>query len=660
MRPMRVSTTLLVLMVSYCSGSIVCEKVNLADLKGQTNNLCYNERSKQIMCPRNQTLLIQALLQRVHSPDEEDPSSCRESARDNYYDIGKCLLNTTDVQEKTAYEAAMREVLEECSQKRYCILESDKTSSIHGLKDLPVGEGNRHPSHLVVMNQCVKEQVASVVLCDSETQTENEVYISSNPLRMSALGTSTCTCTVSGAASQVTLLDMRLGNSNRTRLTIRDRTRSVYTAHGGQQTLHFMEDIRMRQSEWSLHMDVVPDHLPDKIWMRVKGSIVCEKVNLADLKGKTNNLCYNEESKQIKCPRNQRLLIQALLQRVHSPEEEDPSSCSKSFSDNFYDIGRCLLNTSDVQEKTAYEAAIREVLEECSQKRYCILESDKTSSIHGLKDLPVGEENRHPSHLVVMNQCVKEQVASVVLCDSETQTDNEVYISSNLLRMSALGTSTCTCTVSGAASQVTLLDVRLGNSNRTRLTIWDRTRSVYTAHGGQQTLHFMEQIKMRQSEWSLQVDVVQDHLPDKIWMRVQGNNNSTKVTVTCDPSAAKQLQAPDQLETDLKIIFLVVGFVLVAPCWDYLNILYEKETRKSTLCFHLPHGLPLEGMTPLSQSIPYPINIVETAPSSPASSTKSQGTRASCRKDPDNPMSLSNLTIDHQNKPRQHGNIELR
>ncbi|XP_046554357.1 uncharacterized protein LOC124263734 isoform X4 [Haliotis rubra] len=536
MRPMRVSTTLLVLMVSYCSGSIVCEKVNLADLKGQTNNLCYNERSKQIMCPRNQTLLIQALLQRVHSPDEEDPSSCRESARDNYYDIGKCLLNTTDVQEKTAYEAAMREVLEECSQKRYCILESDKTSSIHGLKDLPVGEGNRHPSHLVVMNQCVKEQVASVVLCDSETQTENEVYISSNPLRMSALGTSTCTCTVSGAASQVTLLDMRLGNSNRTRLTIRDRTRSVYTAHGGQQTLHFMEDIRMRQSEWSLHMDVVPDHLPDKIWMRVKG--------------------YNSTKVTVTC---------------------------------------------------------------------------------------------------------EEQVASVVLCDSETQTDNEVYISSNLLRMSALGTSTCTCTVSGAASQVTLLDVRLGNSNRTRLTIWDRTRSVYTAHGGQQTLHFMEQIKMRQSEWSLQVDVVQDHLPDKIWMRVQGNNNSTKVTVTCeDPSAAKQLQAPDQLETDLKIIFLVVGFVLVAPCWDYLNILYEKETRKSTLCFHLPHGLPLEGMTPLSQSIPYPINIVETAPSSPASSTKSQGTRASCRKDPDNPMSLSNLTIDHQNKPRQHGNIELR
>ncbi|XP_067676490.1 uncharacterized protein [Haliotis asinina] len=272
------------------------------------------------------------------------------------------------------------------------------------------------------------------------------------------------------------------------------------------------------------------------------GSIVCEKVNLVDQKGQANNLCYKDGSKEIKCPRNQTLLIPSLLQRVHSPEEyEDPTSCSKSVRDNFHDIGRCLLNISDVQEKATYEAAVREVLQECSQKRYCILESDKTSSIHGLRDLPVGKGNRLPSHLVVMHQCVKEQI---VLCESKTQTDKEVHISINRLRVSALGTSTCTCTVSGGATNVTLLDVRLGNSNRTGLSISDKTGSVYTAHGGHQTVHYMKEIRMSQTEWSLHLDVVQDYVPDKIWMRVQGYN-STQVTVTCEEARAAK-RAPDK------------------------------------------------------------------------------------------------------------------
>ncbi|XP_067674639.1 uncharacterized protein [Haliotis asinina] len=281
----RVSSTLLVLMVSYCSGSNVCEKVNLADLKGQANNLCYKDGSREIKCPRNQTLLIPSLLQRVHSPEEyEDPSSCSETVRDNFHDIGRCLLNISDVQEKATYEAAVREVLQECSQKRYCIVESDMTSSIHGLRDLPVGEGNRLPSHLVLMHQCVKEQI---VLCESKTQTDKEVYISINRLRMSTLGTSTCTCTVSGGASDVTLLDVRLGNSNRTGLSIGDKTGSVYTAHGGQQTVHYMKEIRMSQTEWSLHLNVVQDHVPDKIWMSVQGynstqvTVTCEEPHVA-------------------------------------------------------------------------------------------------------------------------------------------------------------------------------------------------------------------------------------------------------------------------------------------------------------------------------------------------------------------------------------------
>ncbi|XP_067674384.1 uncharacterized protein [Haliotis asinina] len=285
MRPIGVSSTLLVLMVSYCSGSTVCEKVNLADVKGQANNLCYKDGSIEIRCPRNQTLLIPSLLQRVHSPEEyEDPTSCSESVRDNFHDIGRCLLNTSDVQEKTTYEAVVREVLQECSQKRYCILESDMTFSIAGLRDLPVGKGKRVPSHLVVVHRCVKEQI---VLCESKTQTDKEVYISINRLRMSALGSSTCTCTVSGGASHVNLLDVRLGNSNKTGLSISDKTGSVYTAHGGQQTVHHMKEIRMSQTEWRLHLAVVQDHVPDKIWMRVQGynstqvTVTCEEPHVA-------------------------------------------------------------------------------------------------------------------------------------------------------------------------------------------------------------------------------------------------------------------------------------------------------------------------------------------------------------------------------------------
>ncbi|XP_067675942.1 uncharacterized protein [Haliotis asinina] len=285
MRPVGVSSTLLVFMLSYCSGAIVCEKVNLADLKGQANNLCYKDGSREIKCPRNQKLLIPSLMQRVHSPEEyEDPSSCSESVRDNFHDIGRCLLNTSDVQEKMTYEATVREVLQECSQKRYCILESDMTSSIHGLRDLPVGKGNRLPSHLVITHQCVKEQI---VLCESKTQTDKEVYISINRLRMSTLGASTCTCTVSGGASDVTLLDVRLGNSNRTGLSIGDKTGSMYTAHGGQQTVHYMKEVRMSQTEWRLHLAVGQDHVPDKIWMRVQGfnstkvTVTCEEPHVA-------------------------------------------------------------------------------------------------------------------------------------------------------------------------------------------------------------------------------------------------------------------------------------------------------------------------------------------------------------------------------------------
>ncbi|XP_048239703.1 uncharacterized protein LOC124117245 [Haliotis rufescens] len=263
-------------------------------------------------------------------------------------------------------------------------------------------------------------------------------------------------------------------------------------------------------------------------------SIICDKVNVEEIEGDVISVCYNQGSKEIKCPRNESVLVKRFMQRAHVRKDGDDRnadyrSCVEKFNDEYYDVGGCLLNASDVHQKRAYQAAIMEVLEECSQKRYCILESDTSSSIHGLKDLPVGERKKRPSHLVVMHRCVK--VASVLLCDSKTKTGKEVYISSNRLKMSSLETSTCNCTVSGAVSRVTLLDVRLGNSHVTTLSIRDKTRTVYQIQGGDLAIHFMEEITISQSEWSLQVDVIRDYLPDKIWMRLEGHDGSDVTVV---------------------------------------------------------------------------------------------------------------------------------
>ncbi|XP_071115242.1 uncharacterized protein [Haliotis cracherodii] len=299
------------------------------------------------------------------------------------------------------------------------------------------------------------------------------------------------------------------------------------------------------------------------------GSIICDKVDVAEIPGDVISVCYNQGSKEIKCPRNESVLVRGFMQRAHVSKDgndkgADYRSCVEKFNDEYYDIGECLLITSDVHQKRAYQAAIIEVLEECSQKRYCILESDTSSSIHGLKDLPVGERKKRPSHLIIIHQCVKDQVASVLLCDNKTETGKEVYISSNRLKMSSLETSTCTCTVTGAASHVTLLDVRLGNINVTTLSIRDKTRTVYTIHGGDLAVHFMEEITISQSEWSLQVDVIRDYLPDKIWMRLEGHDGSD-VTVTCkdlethDTHVALRSWSGEECHT--QIVFVCVGFV---------------------------------------------------------------------------------------------------
>ncbi|XP_048239357.1 uncharacterized protein LOC124125811 [Haliotis rufescens] len=298
------------------------------------------------------------------------------------------------------------------------------------------------------------------------------------------------------------------------------------------------------------------------------GSIICDKVDVTKVEGDVISVCYNQGSKEIKCPRNESVLVKHFLQRVPVGKDSDDRggryrSCEQNFNDEYYDVGECLLITSGVHQKRAYQAAITEVLEECSQKRYCILESDTSSSVHGLKDLPVGERKKRPSHLVVLHQCVKEQVASVLLCDRKTETGKEVYISSNRLKMSSRETSTCTCTVTGAASHVTLLDVRLGNSNVTTLSIRDKTRTVYTIQGGDLAVHFMKEINISQSEWSLQVDVIRDYLPDKIWMRLEGHNGSD-VTVTCKESETRDTHVAPRSssgERHTQIVFVCVGFV---------------------------------------------------------------------------------------------------
>ncbi|XP_048239704.1 uncharacterized protein LOC125372973 [Haliotis rufescens] len=273
MGDVRVSGTILVLMVSYCSGSLICDTGDVTEIPGDVITVCYNQGSKEIKCPRNESVLVKRFLQRAHvSKDGDDRNadyrSCTEKFNDEYYGVGGCLLITSDVHQKRAYQAAITEVLEECSQKRYCILESDTSSSIHGLKDLRVGKRKKRPSHLAVLYQCVKDQVASVLLCDSKTKTGKEVYISSNRLKMSSLETSTCNCTVNGAASRVTLLYVRLGNSHVTTLSIRDKTRTVYTIHGGDLAVHFMKAITISQSgiyRWMLSET-------DKIWMRLEES----------------------------------------------------------------------------------------------------------------------------------------------------------------------------------------------------------------------------------------------------------------------------------------------------------------------------------------------------------------------------------------------------
>ncbi|XP_071115312.1 uncharacterized protein [Haliotis cracherodii] len=395
-------------------------------------------------------------------------------------------------------------------------------------------------------------------------------------------------------------------------------------------------------------------------------SIICDKVDVAKLEGGFSSVCYNEGSKEIKCPRNESVLVKQFLQRAHASKDGDvrdanDRACEEKINDELY--GECLLNASDVRDKRAYQAAITEVLEECSQKRYCILESDTSSSIHGLKDLPVIERKKRPSHLVVLHQCVKDQVASVLLCDSKTKTGKEVYISSNRLKMSSRETSTCTCTVSGAASRVTLLDVRLGNSNVTTLSIKDKT--VYTIHGGDLADHFIEEINISQLEWSLQVDVIRDYLPDKIWMRVKGHNDSD-VTVACTEAASntnrtQSVSSGKAVLVGSQLVFLPVGVLVGFVTVGIIFILYVKR-RKSNPAFVSPSlRFTPEGNDALEPIYSLPHQHRETAPPRQLS-TKSLSPGIHNQDDPDysvalqpnpNPLTLSNLTID-KNKLRSN------
>ncbi|XP_071113103.1 uncharacterized protein [Haliotis cracherodii] len=398
------------------------------------------------------------------------------------------------------------------------------------------------------------------------------------------------------------------------------------------------------------------------------GSLICDTADEKEIEGDFISVCYDEGSKQIKCPRNESLLIKRFLQRAHVrkgsyDKSADYKSCSPKFTDELYDIGGCLLNTSDVSQKTAYQAAITEVMEECSQKRYCILESDKNPSIDHLKDLHVGEGKKRPSHLVVIHQCVKDGEASMTLCEKMTISGKEVYISSNRLKMTSLETSTCNCTVSGAASRVTLLDVRLGNSHVTTLSIRDETRTAYTIHGGDQAVHFMKEITISQSEWSLWVDVIRDYLPDKIWMRVEGHNGSD-VTVTCKAGTktapnTNRSGSTDSDGSNLQLVFLAVGFLAGVVAFGIIFILYVKRRQGNTLSASPPHRVTPEGNDALEPIYSLPHQHRGTDPPRQLS-TKSCSPDIHNQDDPDcsvalkpnpNPLSLSNLTID-KNKLR--------
>ncbi|XP_046554402.1 uncharacterized protein LOC124263740 isoform X2 [Haliotis rubra] len=233
------------------------------------------------------------------------------------------------------------------------------------------------------------------------------------------------------------------------------------------------------------------------------------------------------------------MLVLKLLQRTETDCSPNGDGCCKyKRDDKLYDIGGCLLNQSDTGHKTVYQSALREVLEECSQRRYCLLESRGTH-LHSLQNTTLG--GLRPSAVLVNHECVKEE-ESVKLCRNKVRTGPHIYIGLDQTMTSPR--ETCSCTVKGG-SRVQLLDVRLGEGH-SRLTLREDDDTFLTVSGDD--VQFMQMREFFISEWSLHLDVDRERRPHSVWVKVEGSGNST-VQVTCSETHAATSSSSSEAPT---------------------------------------------------------------------------------------------------------------
>ncbi|XP_048240617.1 uncharacterized protein LOC124125817 [Haliotis rufescens] len=277
------------------------------------------------------------------------------------------------------------------------------------------------------------------------------------------------------------------------------------------------------------------------VWMLLprSGSSIANCKDAVERGYETNVCHYKTEPSILKCSRNEEILVLKLLQRTETDcNPNGDGCCENKRDDKLYDIGGCLVNESEASRKTVYQSALREVLEECSQRRYCLLESQGTH-LRSLMNITL--EGRRPSAVLVNHECVKAD-ESVKVCQNQARKGPHVYI--GLGQTMTSSAATCTCTVRGG-NRVQLLDVRLGEG-QSRLFLRDNDNTVLTLGG--EDIHFMQTKTIGLSEWSLHLEVDQESRPHSVWMKVEGSGNST-VDVTCSdtqasPSPSSSSEAP--------------------------------------------------------------------------------------------------------------------
>ncbi|XP_067674638.1 uncharacterized protein [Haliotis asinina] len=320
-------------------------------------------------------------------------------------------------------------------------------------------------------------------------------------------------------------------------------------------------------------------------------------------RGYERNVChYKTEPSILKCSRNEEMLVLKLLQRTETDCSPNGDGCCEyKRDDKLYDIGGCLLDQSDTQQKTVYQSALRDVLKECSQRRYCLLESLGTH-LHNLKNTTLG--GLRTSAVLVNYECVKEE-ESVTLCRKQSRTGPRVYI--GLGQTMTSPSETCSCTVKGG-NHVQLLDVRLGEG-QSILTLREKDNTFLTVSGDD--IQFMQTREFQISEWSVHLDMDSASRPHSIWVKVEASGSST-VQVTCSEtqptSSSSSSEAPTTtpptpalpvqsspsancLDHYLPYVFLVLGLTCGFLTGAVLAV-YSKRFLNRSLFKKKPSSLP--------------------------------------------------------------------